>query len=153
MKRTFLHTLYKLYSLQFFFTRPIMIGVRVMLIRDGQILLVKHSYQDGWLIPGGGVKRKESLEQAARRECSEEIGAKVGKMELFGVFTNFFKYKNDHIVVFVSHDFEIHPKKDFEIEQAKFFDMTALPDDMMEGNRKRIEGYLQTTSGLKSGLW
>ena len=153
MKRFFLHTLYKLYRLQWVITRPIIIGVRVMLIRDGQILLIKHSYQDGWLIPGGGVKRRETIEQAARRECREEVGAEVGKMELVGIFTNFFEHKNDHIVVFISHEFTIHPKKDFEIEQVKFFDLDALPDDMMEGSQKRIEEYLQGNSGLKSGLW
>ena len=127
--------------------------MRVILIREGQILLVKHSYEDGWLIPGGGVKRKESLEQAARRECHEEIGAEVGELELAGVFTNFYENKNDHIVVFMCSDFKIHPKENFEIEQAKFFDLKKLPDDMMEGSRRRIEEYVHSNSSLKSGLW
>ena len=153
MKRFFLHTLYKLYSLHWIITRPIIIGVRVMLIRNGQILLIKHSYQDGWLLPGGGIKRRETIEQAARRECREEVGAEVGEMELVGIFTNFIEHKNDHIVVFVSHDFDIHPKTDFEIEQVEFFKLNALPDDMMEGSRRRIEEYLQGNPGPKSGLW
>ena len=153
MKRLFLHILYKIYKLKFFFTRPIIIGVRVMLIRDGQILLVKHSYQDGWLIPGGGIKRKETEEQAARRECREEIGAEVGKMELVGVFTNFSEFKNDHIVLFKSEDFTIYPKADIEIEHAEFFNMNDLPADTMAGSRRRIEEYLQERPIPWNGIW
>lgn len=153
MKRTFLHLLYKIYSLQFFFTQPITIGVRVMLIRDGQVLLVKHSYQDGWLIPGGGIKRKETPEQAARRECREEVGAEIGDLELIGIYTNYVEHRSDHIVLFVCHDFSIHPKTDFEIERAEFFDMNDLPDDMMEGNRTRIEEYQIRAKTPQFGEW
>ena len=153
MKRLLLHFLYKIYKLIFFFTRPVIIGVRVMLIRDGQILLVKHSYQDGWLIPGGGIKRKETEEQAARRECREEIGAEVGKMELVGVFTNFSEFKNDHIVLFKSKDFTIFPKADIEIEHAEFFKMNDLPADMMPGSQRRIEDYLHERPIPWDGIW
>ena len=153
MKRLLLHFLYKIYKIIFFFTRPVIIGVRVMLIRDGQILLVKHSYQDGWLIPGGGIKRKETEEQAARRECREEIGAEVGKMELVGVFTNFSEFKNDHIVLFKSKDFTIFPKADIEIEHAEFFKMNDLPADMMPGSQRRIEDYLHERPIPWDGIW
>jgi len=153
MKRTFLHLLYKIYSLQFFFTRPVTLGVRVMLIRDRQVLLVKHTYQNGWLIPGGGIKRKETPEQAARRECREEVGAEVGALQLIGLYTNYVEHRSDHIVLFVCHDFSIHPKTDFEIERAEFFDMDDLPDDMMEGNRKRIDEFLDGNSNHQIGYW
>ena len=153
MKRLFLHTLYKIYTLKFFFTRPITIGVRAMLIRDGQILLVKHSYKDGWLIPGGGVKRKETLEQAARRECREEFGAEIGKMELDGVFTNFYEFKNDHIVLFKSEDFSVYPKTDIEIEHADYFSMKDLPADTMPGSQRRIEDYLKERPIPWDGIW
>ena len=153
MKRFFLRFLYQIYRLQFFFTRPIIIGVRVMLIRNGQVLLVKHSYQEGWLLPGGGIKRNESLEQAARRECREEVGAEAGQIELVGVFTQFVDWKNDHIVLFKSEDFTITPHKDFEIERVEFFDMNALPDDMMRGNKKRIQEYLKGDTSPKAGYW
>ena len=153
MKRLFLHTLYKIYILKFFFTRPITIGVRAMLIRDGQILLVKHSYKDGWLIPGGGVKRKETLEQAARRECREEFGAEIGKMELVGIFTNFSEFKNDHIVLFKSEDFTVYPKTDIEIEHADYFNMKDLPADTTAGSQRRIEDYLQKRPIPWDGIW
>ncbi len=33
--------------------RPITLGVKLLLVKDGTIWLVKHSYQHGWFLPGG----------------------------------------------------------------------------------------------------
>ena len=58
-------------------------GVRVrvagFLVRDNRLLLISHK-KDGnvyWLLPGGGVDRGESLEEALQREFSEELGIAI----------------------------------------------------------------------------
>jgi 8-oxo-dGTP pyrophosphatase MutT (NUDIX family) len=44
-------------------------------IQVGQaLLLVRSSYRLAWNFPGGGIRRGETPEMAARRELSEEIG-------------------------------------------------------------------------------
>jgi 8-oxo-dGTP pyrophosphatase MutT (NUDIX family) len=44
-------------------------------IQVGQaLLLVRSSYRIAWNFPGGGIRRGETPEAAARRELSEEIG-------------------------------------------------------------------------------
>jgi ADP-ribose pyrophosphatase YjhB (NUDIX family) len=50
-----------------------------LLIRDrqGQVLMVKPTYKDGWDIPGGYVEPDESPAQACAREVAEELGLKV----------------------------------------------------------------------------
>ena len=57
-----------------------------VLFRDaqGQILLVKPTYKEGWDIPGGYVEPGESPRAAARREVREELGidVEVGRLLL-----------------------------------------------------------------------
>lgn len=57
-----------------------------ILVRDGQILLVRHEkYENSyWLLPGGGVNFGESIEEALIREFKEEVGlsVQVGKLVL-----------------------------------------------------------------------
>src|ERR1700758_4321135 len=44
-------------------------------IHVGQaLLLVRSSYRIAWNFPGGGIRRGETPEMAARRELAEEIG-------------------------------------------------------------------------------
>ena len=40
---------------------------------DTDLMLVRHSYRAGWHLPGGGVRRGEAPDEAARRELAEEI--------------------------------------------------------------------------------
>jgi 8-oxo-dGTP pyrophosphatase MutT (NUDIX family) len=65
-------------------------SARVLLV-DGRdrLLLLRTLRERGkpergyvWMTPGGGVKRHESLEQAAARELAEEIGLVVNAAEL-----------------------------------------------------------------------
>jgi 8-oxo-dGTP pyrophosphatase MutT (NUDIX family) len=97
-------TLYALNRLRWRVSRPITVGVRLILVREGVLVLVKHTYQQHWYLPGGGVGRGESLEQAARREAQEELGARLGTLHLFGAYSNFFEYKSDHVIVFFGRD-------------------------------------------------
>lgn len=41
---------------------------------DGRIALVKNSWSDGWILPGGGVESDENPIEAVRREIQEETG-------------------------------------------------------------------------------
>jgi 8-oxo-dGTP diphosphatase len=49
-------------------------GALVAIYVGSELLLVRSSYRVGWHLPGGGVRRHESPEAAARRELAEEIG-------------------------------------------------------------------------------
>lgn len=54
-------------------------------IRDGKILLVRHTKNDRsyFLLPGGGVDEGESVPMALERELQEELGTKVKVGNLF----------------------------------------------------------------------
>jgi len=43
----------------------------------GKVLKVRHSYQRGWRLPGGVVRRGEDPERTACREVHEEVGLTI----------------------------------------------------------------------------
>jgi ADP-ribose pyrophosphatase YjhB (NUDIX family) len=153
VKEMFLHLAYKLYRLQWLLTRPIVIGVRIMLVKDGKALLVRHTYIDGWYLPGGGVKRGETLEEAARREAREEVGANMKAVELLGAYSNFNEYKSDHNLLFLCTDFSLSGQPDREIAEVRFFPLDGLPENVWPGHRLRLEEYRAGSAHPQFGEW
>ena len=145
--------LYQANRVRWWLTRPVTLGVRLIPVRAGQVLLVKHTYQREWYLPGGGVKRGETLEAAVRREADEEVGATLGALRLFGVYTNFYEYKSDHVVVFVCEDFTLTGATDREIERFAFFALDDLPPGTSPGSRRRLREYRDGAGGAVVGRW
>ena len=128
--------------------RPLTVGVRLLAVQDGNVILVKHTYTDGWYLPGGGVQAGETLVEAVRREASEETGAVLHELRLFGVYSSFFEAKSDHIVLFCCEDFERVPKEAWEVEQIGSFALDDLPDGTSPGTRRRIAEYAGGASAV-----
>lgn len=124
--------------------RPETRGVRAILVNtEGNILLVWHTYQGGWFLPGGKISGHESDQDALRRELREELGVETFVcFEKLGEYTNSYEYKKDTIAVFVLKNFTQTRKKHFEIEEQQFFDPQNLPEGVTPGTRKRIEEWL-----------
>lgn len=145
--------LYLGFRLYCFIFRPKTFGVRIMLIQNGRVLLVRQTYLPGWFMPGGGVERGETLEQAARREAGEEIGADMGGLHLLGAYTHFGKHKSDHNVLFLCTDFTFSGKRDKEIAELRFFPLDALPEGLLPGHRRRLEEYRAGEEIPQFGEW
>lgn len=147
--------LYLINRLRWYVTRPITVGVRLILMADQTVLLVKHTYQPHWYLPGGGVKKGETLEQAARREIAEEVVAKLGRLRLFGVYTNFYEHKSDHVIVFSCDNVTLMGQTGHkrEIERSEFFDLDSLPDNVSPGSRRRIREYVSGNDLPIVGIW
>ena len=73
--------LYSVQRLRWRFFRPLTVGVRLLAVENGKVLLVNHTYLEGWYLPGGGVLAGESLPDAINREAAEEAGAVLHELE------------------------------------------------------------------------
>lgn len=117
------------------------LGTRTaVLAEDGRVLLVRHSYAPGWMFPGGGVNRGETVFTAAAREVREETGIVAGEEPvLHGLFLNDRQFPGNHVACFVLRRFAGKvTSKSLEIAEARFFPVEELPEDTSGGTRRRL---------------
>lgn len=132
--------------------RPVVMGVRIIVIRDGEVLLVRHTYRPGWFFPGGMVNRREMLQDAARREAREETGVEVHSLELLGVYTSIARYVTDHVAAFVASAGDTRGAPDHEIAEAAWFPLDALPPGVDPSVPRRLTELSSGTRGFH-GPW
>ncbi len=122
------------------------LGTRTLVLKDEvcEVLLVRHSYSPGWLLPGGGVERGESLTEAAVRELREEAAIEAEEAPVFhGIFLNDRQFPGDHVACFVLRRFRQESfTPNSEIAEARFFPAAALPEGTTPGTRRRIAEVL-----------
>lgn len=132
---------------------PITLGARVILLREREVLLIRHTYRHGWYFPGGGVDKGESLAEAAAREAREETGVITRDVTLLGVYSNFREGKSDHVAIFYSTDFEMTGfEESNEIAERRWFSLDALPEGISPATRRRLE-ELAAGGPPRAGEW
>jgi ADP-ribose pyrophosphatase YjhB (NUDIX family) len=123
-------------------SRGATLGTRAMVIDGaGRIFLVKHTYVDGWHLPGGGVETGETMLTALGRELAEEGNIRMtGQPKLHGVFFNKRVSRRDHVALYIVRDFvqDGQPIPNREILEHGFFALDALPADVTRATRARI---------------
>jgi 8-oxo-dGTP pyrophosphatase MutT (NUDIX family) len=128
------------------FSRGATLGARAMVIDGtGRIFLIKHSYVDGWHMPGGGVETGETLLTALARELAEEGNIQLtAPPRLHGVFFNRRTSRRDHVALYIVREFrqDAPPQPNHEIIEHGFFAPDALPDDTSRATRARIAEVL-----------
>ena len=146
MKNPLLLAADKLRRAYWFVARPTSVGVLGIVLDDqGRVLLVEQTYRSGWYLPGGGVRRKEPLDEALRRELREEVGVAPSEPpRLHGLYWNFAESKSDYVAVFVVERWTRRPARSLEIADDAFFAPDALPEDTSPAARRRLA---ELTSG------
>lgn len=116
----------------------IMVGASMLALNSkGELLMMRRTDNNCWGIPGGAMEPGEHIEETARRETREETGLKVGKMQLFEVFSGpelYYRYPTgDEVynvsVVYISNDLSgsvmIDPREHSEMD---YFPLDNLPE-------------------------
>lgn len=119
------------------------LGARALVIKDHQVLLVKHTYTPGWCTIGGGVNKGESPVEAVQRELIEEAGIQCQTPpKLFNVYYNTYEKRDDYIVFYIVEKFKPVPRPTSdEIADIQWFSLDNLPFDISKSTLKRIKEY------------
>lgn len=56
------------------------VAIRVLIVQNDKILLVKEADDDWWALPGGGIDHGETIEASLVREVEEELGVPADKI-------------------------------------------------------------------------
>jgi 8-oxo-dGTP pyrophosphatase MutT (NUDIX family) len=123
------------------------LGARALVIRDDEILLIRHTYADGWYTIGGGIDRGETPRQAIKRELREEVGLDVeGEPKLMGIYYNGSIKRGDYVVLYVISSVKELPAnaktRSLEIAEQRWFKLDNLPQDISPATKRRIEEFL-----------
>ncbi len=105
-----------------------------------RLLLVRNGYgrRDLWVLPGGGVKRSESLEDAAQRELMEEVACRLDALCGLGMFRSSAEGRRDTVHLFRATTVDAPCVDGTEVIEAKFFAFDALPPSTSSATLRRV---------------
>lgn len=106
------------------------LGVRGLVTdAEGRILLIEHTYVRGWYMPGGGVERGETAEEALHRELIEEAGVEMtSPPTLISIDTDHARFPGDHVLFYRAADWRpVEATSRGEIHAVEWFAPDALP--------------------------
>jgi ADP-ribose pyrophosphatase YjhB (NUDIX family) len=106
----------------------------------GELLLIRNSYghRDVWVLPGGGIGRRESPKEAAVREIREELGIAIADLELVASYKSSSEGKRDTVHLFTATALGSPAADSIEVEEARFFARDALPNNVSPATVRRI---------------
>lgn len=111
----------------------------LLINQQHELLMMKRTDNHFWGVPGGSLEIGETLEECVRRETQEEVGIKIQKMALFGVYSGqemHYTYPNGDEVYMISAVYlsrieneQIRLNLD-EHSEYHFFSLDKIPEDI-----------------------
>jgi colanic acid biosynthesis protein WcaH len=80
------------------------VSVEALIIKDNALMFLRRENQPAkgeWWFPGGGIRKGESLEQALRREVTEETGLEISSYKLINVYSRIFPERHDITIAYL----------------------------------------------------
>lgn len=116
-------------------------GVKVAALDGaGRLLLVRNGYgrSELWVLPGGGVGRRETPGAAARRELMEEVGCRLSGLRAVGEYRSRAEGKRDTVHLFRGMTDDAPRVDGVEVVEAAFFPLDAPPPSTSPATLRRI---------------
>jgi ADP-ribose pyrophosphatase YjhB (NUDIX family) len=120
----------------------------VLINASNQVLLHRRADNGVWALPGGRMEIGESIEACALREMFEETGIEVAIKRLVGVYSDpknycILRYPDGYAVHYLIVVYEVEQiggelRISDESTDLRYFDVDALPEDMMPSSRMRV---------------
>ncbi|SEN33809.1 NUDIX domain-containing protein [Lihuaxuella thermophila] len=131
----------------------VVVGSTVLVVNEKGQLLLQHKKEGKWCLPGSLMELGETLEDTARRAVYEEAGLVIGNLQMLGVYSGknyIFRFDDENegyavTAVYVTRDILGEIKENAEINQARYFDFTKLPENIESEDQNYIEAYLKQT--------
>jgi|GEM_PF-1439559 8-oxo-dGTP pyrophosphatase MutT (NUDIX family) len=122
-------------------------GVRILLVDENKVFLIKHPYDNFWVLPGGGQKKNEDIFCTAKREILEEGQIEIsGDLKKLGQYFNTEVYKKDYISIVVAEEWKNSNESKriidkIEVQKTNWFSFDDLPIVSI-ATKERIKEYL-----------
>ncbi len=128
------------------------VTVHLFFLQDNQILLARRfntGYADGqYGVPAGHLDGGESVRAAAAREALEETGVRLDLQDILFAGVVHRQEGDERVDFFVrvrSWQGEPANSEPDKCDDMRWFDLQALPENMIPYVRKALQNYLQGT--------
>lgn len=132
----------------------IKVGIGVMILDGGKLLLGHRTTNgtdtggihepDSWCLPGGKQEFHETIFEGAIREVKEETNLDIENLTIFNAMDDIQPGKHFVTIQVIANAYKgelkvMEPEKQ---DEWRWFDLTALPENLYSPSRKFIEAYL-----------
>lgn len=128
--------------------KPLLLGCRVLAFDErGKLLLIRHSYGSGrWMLPGGGLGRREDPLAAGMRELAEEVSLGLADAVVIDCVDEPLYGTTNRVHVIAGRAFGAARCDGREVIELGYFDPEALPQPLSPALARRLDGWVKTAA-------
>jgi ADP-ribose pyrophosphatase YjhB (NUDIX family) len=122
---------------------PTALGVAALVLdAQDRVLLVRHGYNPGWRLPGGGVDRGEPPAEAVLRELREEVGLAGGGATFVSLHSRKAGWATMVVALYRVAGGSVDFRPNLEIREICFADPRRPPEGCTPATLRRLSEFV-----------